>query len=78
MCILYVRVKINKPSFEPFCVWIWVSIISLQCSQAGSREEGGGGCGGGGGGKAQRGLIFAWGFVTWTCEGDDLRTRSWS
>ena len=23
ICILCVRVKINKRSFEPFCVWIW-------------------------------------------------------
>ena len=25
MCILCVRVKINKRSFEPFCVWIYRS-----------------------------------------------------
>ena len=25
-CLLCVRVKINKRSFEPFCVWIYIAI----------------------------------------------------
>ena len=29
MCILCVRVKINKHSFEPFCVWFLFTITSL-------------------------------------------------
>ena len=29
ICILCVRVKINKRSFEPFCVWLYLRVVSL-------------------------------------------------
>ena len=32
ICILCVRVKINKRSFEPFCVWILCQVVLTQCS----------------------------------------------
>ena len=29
MCILCIRVKINKRSFEPFCIWILIYLFLL-------------------------------------------------
>ena len=50
ICILCVRVQINKRSFEPFCLWILSGFFRFFLSGGGLGlgQEGGGGMGGGG------------------------------